>query len=253
MLLLLTVLLVSALGQSCTYTQYEWLQVMCPSNGTLTLCDADWCTLLAINVAGMLRPENRPWVLAAQQYIAAFLNAEQDFFAVPATASLLYVGGSLEMACDNMSQWQLTDSLADALSVLYVYNHGNMSCPPLNGSVALLNDTFYYTQPPYLMTLRDGVSNLTMSFSALSNLYSTQQFLLIVSILEFVTIALMGLKLVINRNDKRHYMWMLKNANPCVEAAVPHRNNDGVDDGIELNSIEELDGDHQEEKSYVIQ
>lgn len=241
--LLLAAWLISG-RQACTYTADEWLLVACPNNATYTLCDTDWCSLLAINVVGMLRAENRLWVLAAQQYAAAYYNAMQDGF-VDQTGeldqALLYVGGTLEMACGNVSQWQLTDSLAQALAVLYETNHGNQSCPPLTPGSQ--NDTFYYTQPPYLMTLRDGVSNMTTSYSALANIYGTQQFLVSVAILEFVAIALLVLKWVQHRNERRQYMWMLRNANPCVEPGIAQNGggDPGEDGGVELSSMEEED------------
>src|ERR1700748_3440602 len=135
MLLLSLLLLVGAIAaqaQTCTLTQSRWRQSCALQSADLDsvcqLCGLGSAELLDSDATRQLQPQNTLWLLAAHQYCAATLNVWADppcdTLSSGVEAALLLLGDSLLYVCSNMSQWTLQPALADALSLLLLFNQG---------------------------------------------------------------------------------------------------------------------------------
>lgn len=259
LLLLLLLLLLQGAWTQCLRTQYEWSALLCDANRTQpveTLCDTPWCTLLQINVAGLLLPETQPWVLAARLYITATLNQRQLPNSVEPDLALL--GDALAASCAAAGQWQPGQALAQAQARLWAFSAGGPRCQPANASAWA--DAFYYTQAPAVMVLR-AAGNATITVSVLESLYATQLWLFVGNCVQFVALCLLLLRLVIYRSDKRHYAWLRQNlpggadlSEVELELVMRHEEDDeaATDEEAEAEMKQLADERHEEEDGYEV-
>lgn len=229
----------------CTRSPYEWQQLC---NGTalaagLELCRSPWCTLLLVEPDGMLMPEQRPWLLAARQYVCASLNQQRQQWKTPdaVNASVRFMGDSLEQSCGNMSQWRLSRELSDAFLTLYQFNHHTelLCSTPTQGQGQAPMDSFYYTRAPDILVLRqqyqrDVNASTARITSALNSAYSVNLTLLVLLILFVFASVIMALKMVAERSANRHWIW-------CVNQGAVNDDDDRI--SREMSYMTRVDDD----------
>ena len=205
----LLILLLIGLHQGCTYTPVEWLSHK--PNQTGTLCNVGWLELLGVNVAQMKIKENQLWVVVAQQYIAASLNAARTGFVKNISESILFLGNTLEYRCDNISLWSLQEKEEEALATLDKLNHGLFPEFPSCDLVSIATqseETFFYYQNIDTFIVRDYEQNQTISRSEYQGIYNANVILSLSLGFSIFCMLICFLKLVIDGNARKRYrLW----------------------------------------------
>jgi hypothetical protein len=209
--------ILSVFSQNCVRNHHDWLRNISEINTTERLCGLKLVDLLRVNTLNMIEPQNRAWLLSAQQYITARLNLV--LFPGNGNTSVeedcLFLGDQLRRFCDNVSQWFMTESLSQSIIRLYQFNQGLLgpqACPwshNNNSNPVKDNQTFYYYQLPDTIALLKA-DNSTLIYSVEPGFYRTQLFLIISLVSGLVLLAVAGLFIVMLRNKKKRFRAKIK-------------------------------------------
>lgn len=207
--------ILSVFSQHCVKNHHDWLRNVSEINTTERICGLKLVDLLRVNTLNMIEPQNRAWLLSAQQYITARLNLV--LFPANSNTSVeedcLFLGDQLRGVCNNVSQWFMTESLSQSIVRLYQFNQGLLGPPACpwshNSSNSTENQTFYYHQSPDTIALLKP-DNSTFIYSVEPGFYRTQLFLIIALISGLVLLAFAGLFIVMLRNKKKRFRVKIK-------------------------------------------
>lgn len=201
-------------AETCVQTSREWAQIY-EGFAHDTLCGMAWKRLLSIDVINMRVRENQLWILVAQQYIATRLNLitlhpHSDNM----TESVLLIADSLELHCDNVSQWELLPILEDALLHLFLFNHGHLqspACASLDKNLTTeREESFFYFNSIDTVVIRDPLTNLTYTHSEYKGIFNTNiSGLAIIGFLVFLLLACF-LARVVDKSQNKRYRWSEK-------------------------------------------
>lgn len=214
-------LLFETRGETCVQTPREWAQDY-EGSASDTLCGMEWKRLLSVDVVNMRVRENQMWLLVAHQYIATRLNLRTLHpHSDNMTQSLLLIADSLELHCDNVSQWELLPILEDALLHLFDFNQGQLQSPACVSLETNLTqereETFFHFNALDTVVVRDPLTNLTYTHSEYKGVYNTNVIgLAIIGFLAFLLLACF-LARVIDKSQNKKYRWSEKLRNDAQE------------------------------------
>jgi hypothetical protein len=204
--LLLCLLSLMRCTDPCVYSQAYWLSspVSRWPQRYLSgrLCDTPWVEIAGVQPIKMALPENRAWVVAAHQVLAALMNSDAllsvnesvDLMGNGVNGASLLLFEGLSAVCDRVGTWGATDRFYNATLLLLLFNTGALDglplCTTAFANLTLSSAFYFYNAPDLIINVSQNGSSYsgTVLFSLLEGEYTVQAFLLVACMVAYLIV-----------------------------------------------------------------